>query len=73
MKGAKGEKGEGESRHGKKGGIWAPGAQKDSRLQKDFANSNSILLEIVNGFVENFCQRRISASERGNFFCRITY
>jgi hypothetical protein len=43
------------------------------RLQKDFANSNYILLEIICEVAENFCHRRISASGRGNSFCKITY
>jgi hypothetical protein len=28
------------TRRGKNGGIWASSAQKDLRLQKDYANSN---------------------------------
>ena len=34
------------ARRGKSGGIWACSAQKDLRLQKDYANSNYILLEM---------------------------
>ena len=30
----------GSAGHGKSGGIWASSAQKDLRLQKDYANSN---------------------------------
>jgi hypothetical protein len=56
------------SRRGKSGGIWAYSAQKDLRLQKDFANSNRILLEIQNKFVE-----RVLASGRRNSFCKVTY
>jgi hypothetical protein len=40
-------------RREKSGGIWASSAQKDLRLQKDFANSNWIPLEIQNKFVKN--------------------
>ena len=40
------------SRRGKSGGTWAPSAQKYFRLQKDFANSNKILLDIINNVFE---------------------
>jgi hypothetical protein len=54
-------------RRGKSGGIWASSAQKNLRLQKDYAKKTICFWK----FVEKYCHRRISAAGRRNSFSMI--